>query len=117
MNSSLKTINIDIILAIDLKKGKVVRAFAGFRFNYKPLRLGNLDLSDPIVLIKKTLDNLCKSSFLLLLLSLMTILISFMLLLYHSKNSNDFNRFNFFIYLSRFGTSLFELIKIKNKNS
>ena len=56
MISSLKTINIDIILAIDLKKGKVVRAFAGFRFNYKPLKLGNLDLSDPIVLIKKTLE-------------------------------------------------------------
>ena len=56
MISSLKTINIEIILAIDLKKGKVVRAFAGFRFNYKPLKLGNLDLSDPIVLIKKTLE-------------------------------------------------------------
>ena len=56
MISSLKTINIDIILAIDLKKGKVVRAFAGFRFNYKPLKLGKLDLSDPIVLIKKTLE-------------------------------------------------------------
>ena len=56
MISSLKPINIDIILAIDLKKGKVVRAFAGFRLNYKPLKLGNLDLSDPIVLIKKTLE-------------------------------------------------------------
>ena len=56
MISSLKTINIEIILAIDLKKGKVVRAFAGFRLNYKPLKIGNLDLSDPITLIKKTLE-------------------------------------------------------------
>ena len=56
MISSLKTINIDIILAIDLKKGKVVRAFAGFRLNYKPLKIGNLDLSNPITLIKKTLE-------------------------------------------------------------
>ena len=56
MISSLKTINIDIILAIDLKKGRVVRAFAGFRLNYKPLKIGNLDLSDPITLIKKTLE-------------------------------------------------------------
>jgi len=56
MISSLKTINIDIILAIDLKKGKVVRAFAGFRLNYKPLKIGNLDLSNPITLIQKTLE-------------------------------------------------------------
>ena len=55
MISSLKTINIEIILAIDLKKGRVVRAFAGFRLNYKPLKIGNLDLSDPITLIQKTL--------------------------------------------------------------
>ena len=55
MISSLKAINIEIILAIDLKKGKVVRAFAGFRLNYKPLKIGNLDLSDPITLIQKTL--------------------------------------------------------------
>ena len=39
MISSLKIINIEIILAIDLKKGKVVRAFAGFRLNYKPLKI------------------------------------------------------------------------------
>jgi len=56
MISSLKTINTEIILAIDLKKGRVVRAFAGFRLNYKPLRVGNLDLSDPITLILKTLE-------------------------------------------------------------
>ena len=56
MISSLKTINIETILAIDLKKGKVVRAFAGFRLNYKPLKIGNLDLSDPITLIQKTLE-------------------------------------------------------------
>ena len=45
-----------------MKKGKVVRAFAGFRFNYKPLKLGNLDLSDPIVLIKKTLEKVSRRS-------------------------------------------------------
>ena len=28
----------ETILAVDLKKGKVVRAFAGFRSNYKPLK-------------------------------------------------------------------------------
>ena len=56
MISSLKTINIEIILAIDLKKGKVVKAFAGFRLNYKPLKIRNLDLSNPITLIKKTLE-------------------------------------------------------------
>ena len=28
----------ETILAVDLKKGKVVRAFAGFRLNYKPLK-------------------------------------------------------------------------------
>ena len=56
MISSLKAINIEIILAIDLKKGKVVKAFAGFRLNYKPLKIRNLDLSDPITLIKKTLE-------------------------------------------------------------
>ena len=47
--------NIEIILAIDLKKSRVVRAFAGFRLNYKPLVIGNLDLSDPVILIQKTL--------------------------------------------------------------
>ena len=56
MISSLKTINIEVILAIDLKKGRVVKAFAGFRLNYKPLKIGNLDLSDPIILIQKTLE-------------------------------------------------------------
>ena len=56
MISSLKNINIEIILAIDLKKGRVVRAFAGFRLNYKPLKIGNLDLSDPVILIHKTLE-------------------------------------------------------------
>ena len=56
MISSLKTINIEIILAIDLKKGSVVKAFAGFRLNYNPLKIGNFDLSDPIILIQKTLE-------------------------------------------------------------
>ena len=39
------------ILAVDLKKGKVVKAFAGFRLNYKPLIINNIDFSDPCKLI------------------------------------------------------------------
>tara|TARA_B100000579_G_scaffold391424_1_gene366646 strand:+ start:458 stop:802 length:345 start_codon:yes stop_codon:yes gene_type:complete len=39
------------ILAVDLKKGKVVKAFAGFRLNYKPLIIDNIDFSDPCKLI------------------------------------------------------------------
>ena len=49
MISFLKTINIEIILAIDLKKGKVVRAFAGFRQITSHLKIGNSDLSDPLL--------------------------------------------------------------------
>lgn len=40
-----------IIPAIDLKDNKVVKAFAGFRLNYKPLILNKKDFSDPILLI------------------------------------------------------------------
>ncbi len=41
------------ILAIDLKNGKVVKAFAGFRLNYKPLVLDKKDFSCPFVMISK----------------------------------------------------------------
>lgn len=43
----------NLILAIDLMNGKVVKAFAGLRFNYKPLILKNKDFSDPFELIYK----------------------------------------------------------------
>ncbi len=43
-----------IILAVDIKGGKVVKAFAGLRFNYKPLYINNEDFSDPIKLIEIT---------------------------------------------------------------
>ncbi len=49
----------NIILAVDIINGKVVKAFAGVRINYKPLFLGNKDYSDPIKLIsniKKKID-------------------------------------------------------------
>ena len=39
------------ILAIDIQKGKVVKAFAGFRMNYKPLKINSIDFSDPIKFI------------------------------------------------------------------
>ncbi len=58
MISSFKDIDSKLILAVDLKKGKVVRAFAGFRLNYKPLKLGFFDFSDPITFINKVLDKL-----------------------------------------------------------
>ena len=54
---------------------------------------------------------------LVVLSSLMIILIDSWLFLYHLKDFNGFNRFNFFTYLSMFGISLYELIKIKNRNS
>ena len=46
----------ETILAVDLMKGKVVRAFAGFRQNYKPIKgfKGNLD--NPCNFIKKVLN-------------------------------------------------------------
>ena len=43
-----------IILAVDIKGGKVVKAFAGLRYNYKPLYINNEDFSDPIKLIEIT---------------------------------------------------------------
>ena len=48
----------EIILAIDLKKGLVVKAFAGFRLNYKPLMVNSLDYSDPIKLIRTILKKM-----------------------------------------------------------
>ncbi len=42
-----------LILAIDILNGKVVKAFAGLRINYKPLFLKNEDFSNPIKLIIK----------------------------------------------------------------
>ena len=45
----------ETILAVDLKKGKVVRAFAGFRLNYKPLKSRKYNLENPENYIKKVL--------------------------------------------------------------
>ena len=42
----------EVVLAVDIKKGRVVKAFAGLRINYKPLFLNNEDYSDPIKLIR-----------------------------------------------------------------
>ena len=55
MISLFKFIDTDFILAIDLKKGRVVKAFAGFRLNYKPLKIGKLDFSDPYNFIELVL--------------------------------------------------------------
>ena len=44
----------ETILAVDLKKGKVVRAF-GFRLNYKPLKSRKDNLENPENFIKKVL--------------------------------------------------------------
>ena len=46
----------ETILAVDIKKGKAVKAFAGFRLNYKPLMVNSLDYSDPIKLIRTILN-------------------------------------------------------------
>ena len=40
-----------LILAIDIRKEKVVKAYAGFRSNYKNLLLNNNDFSCPLFLI------------------------------------------------------------------
>ena len=42
-----------VILAVDILNGKVVKAFAGLRFNYKPLFIKNKDFSDAISLINE----------------------------------------------------------------
>ena len=43
----------EIILAVDIVEGKVVKAFAGIRSNYKPLFLNHRDYSNPLFLIKE----------------------------------------------------------------
>ena len=40
-----------LILAIDIRKEKVVKAYAGLRLNYKKLSLNNNDFSCPLFLI------------------------------------------------------------------
>ena len=51
----------ETILAVDLKKGKVVRAFAGFRSNYKPLKSTKYNLESPVNFINKVLTLLAIS--------------------------------------------------------
>ncbi len=58
MISLINAINSELILAIDLRESKVVRAFAGFRQNYKPLIIGSNDLSDPLILIPRVLKKI-----------------------------------------------------------
>ena len=48
----------DIISAIDLRHGKVVKAFAGFRINYKPLIINKKDYSDPSFYLKVIVEKL-----------------------------------------------------------
>lgn len=43
------------IFAIDIKCGKVVKAYAGARFNYKPLKLKKKDFSDADFVIKNVI--------------------------------------------------------------
>ena len=43
----------DIYVAIDIKNGNVVKAFAGIRNNYTPLIINKKDFSDPFFLIKE----------------------------------------------------------------
>ena len=44
------------IFAVDIKNGKVVKAYAGARFNYKPLKIKNKDFSDANLVIKKAIS-------------------------------------------------------------
>lgn len=48
----------DIILAVDLKHGKIVKAFAGLRSNYKPLIINKKDYSDPQEYLKVIVEKL-----------------------------------------------------------
>ena len=43
----------NIYVAIDIKNGNVVKAFAGIRNNYTPLIINKKDFSDPFFLIKE----------------------------------------------------------------
>ena len=45
-----------IFLAVDIKNGKVVKAYAGTRLNYKPLKIKNKDFSDANLVIKKAIS-------------------------------------------------------------
>ena len=45
-----------LILAIDIRKGKVVKAYAGFRSNYKKLLLDNNDFSCPLFFINTVIE-------------------------------------------------------------
>mgnify|MGYP001164004551 FL=1 len=47
----------EVILAIDLKEGVMVKAFAGFRLNYKPFKSSSYDYQNPCNFIKKVLIN------------------------------------------------------------
>ena len=42
----------NIILAVDIVNGKAVKAYAGIRTNYKPLRIKEEDFSNPFKLIQ-----------------------------------------------------------------
>ena len=44
------------IFAVDIKNGKVVKAYAGARFNYKPLKIKNKDFSDANFVIKNAIS-------------------------------------------------------------
>ena len=46
-----------LILAIDIRKEKVVKAYAGFRSNYKKLLLNNNDFSCPLFFIKTVIKS------------------------------------------------------------
>ena len=46
-----------VIPAIDIKKGKIVKAFAGYRINYKPLIINKKNFSDTKVLISILLNS------------------------------------------------------------
>ena len=45
-----------LILAIDIRKEKVVKAYAGFRLNYKKLLLNNNDFSCPLIFINTVIE-------------------------------------------------------------
>lgn len=47
-----------VILAVDIINGKVVKAYAGLRTNYKTLKINGLDYSDPFKLIKEIKDKM-----------------------------------------------------------
>ncbi len=47
----------EVILAIDLKEGIMVKAYAGFRLNYKPFKSSLYDYQNPCNFIKKVLIN------------------------------------------------------------